>query len=417
MHLDESPESLVGRVAIVDPSGAWSYSELYKDPFGLRQLVSEGSFVALRTSSTLNVAAAVIALEGWAMRVHLIPPDVDLGIISDGSALISAFEQKQNNSEQIIGASNFATEWILYTSGTTGTPKPIRHSLASLSRTISSSKYVAELTWGMIYDPNRMAGIQVLLQSLTSLTTLVVPNPYVSLKDRIKFLRENAVTALSATPTLWRQVLQVAELQNWDLKQITLGGEISDQKILDALSEQFPAARIAHIFASTETGAAFAVTDKHAGFPISYLSEDSRGIRLEVRDNILYIFSPLVTGSPADGFVSTEDEVEIVGDRVLFRGRKSGVVNIGGSKVWPEEVERILRTHEFVTDAAVLAKSNPFTGAILTAKVVATLGAPTDLEKQLRMWMKCSSPPHYVPATITVVDSLTVSQAGKVERT
>lgn len=415
MHPDLSLQDFASRIAVIDPTGEWTYGDLYSDPLGLRRTITRDSSVALRTSSALFVAAAVIALDGWASSVHLLPPDVDPSIVTDGSKLISEFRMERN-AEVLAASQDSVTEWILYTSGTTGTPKSIRHTVASLSRTISKSHHVSDLTWGMIYDPNRMAGIQVILQSLTSLTTLVAPDPYGSLQERVAFLRANNVNALSATPTLWRQMLQVADVAGWQLRQITLGGEIADQKILDALSGHFPQARIAHIFASTETGAAFAVVDKRAGFPISYLEDAPRGVRLEIRDNILYVYSPLVNGAPADGFVSTEDEVEVVEDRVLFRGRKSGVVNIGGAKVWPEEVERILRTHPQVVDAAVQSKANPFSGAILTAKVVASSDAPEDFAKQLRMWMKANSPSHYVPATISVVDSLAISQAGKVNR-
>jgi acyl-coenzyme A synthetase/AMP-(fatty) acid ligase len=415
MRPDASLQSNVSRIAVIDPSGEWTYEDLYSDPLNLREAVSQNSSVALRTSSALNVAAAVIALDGWASSVHLIPPDVDPSIVTDGSPLIDEFLPKRhiNSIEKPTGQ---ITAWILYTSGTTGTPKSIRHTIESLSRTISNSKHVAELTWGVLYDPNRMAGIQVILQSLASLTSVVAPNPYESLQQRVAFLRSHGVDALSATPTLWRQILQVADVDGWNLRQITLGGEISDQKILDALSSQFPESRIAHIFASTETGAAFAVVDRRAGFPVSYLTDAPRGVKLEIRENVLYVCSPLVSGAPADGFVSTEDEIEIVDDRCLFLGRKSGMVNIGGAKVWPEAVERILRTHPQVIDAAVQAKANPFSGAILTAKVVACEGAPEDFSKQLRIWMKSNSPIHFVPATIQVVDSLEISQAGKVNR-
>jgi len=415
MHLDKSISDFADRIAIVDTTGEWTYGDLYSDPLSFRESVEQGASIALRTSSALNIAAAVIALDGWASSVHLLPPDVDPEILNGEFQVFCEFSL--NRRTNVLAESNDrVTEWILYTSGTTGAPKSIRHSIASLSRTISNSKHISDLTWGMIYDPNRMAGIQVLLQSLSSLTTLVSPDPYSPLQERVKYLRTHGVNALSATPTLWRQILQVADVTGWELRQITLGGEIADQKILDGLKLKFPEARIAHIFASTETGAAFAVIDQHEGFPLSYLSEAPRGVQLEIRDNTLYVYSPLVSGAPVDGFVSTEDEVEIVGDRVLFRGRKSGMVNIGGSKVWPEEVERILRTHPQVVDVAVQAKANPFSGAILTAKVVATPAVQDDFAKELRMWMKSNSPIHFVPATIKVVDSLEISQAGKVNR-
>ncbi len=142
--------------------------------------------------------------------------------------------------------------------------------------------------------------------------------------------------------------------------------------ILDALAQRYPDARIVHVFASTETGAAFSVRDGRAGFPVSYLSEPPRGIELEIREGILHVRSPGVSTAGADGFASTGDIVEVVDDRVFFRGRASGVVNVGGTNVFPEQVEHLLRTHPDVRDALVTSVANALAGNLLVAQVVAS---------------------------------------------
>jgi acyl-CoA synthetase (AMP-forming)/AMP-acid ligase II len=266
-----------------------------------------------------------------------------------------------------------------------------------------------------------MAGLQVLHQALATSTTVVAPERSWSLTDRVAMLVREGVDALSATPTLWRMILQLPVARDWPLRQITLGGEIADQLVLDALSRRYPSARVVHVFASTETGAAFSVADGRAGFPISYLTEPPRGIQLQIREGILHVYAPDVSDSGPDMFVSTGDLVylvEVVDDRVVFKGRHSGVANVGGVNVWPEEVERLLRANPEIADAAVSARPNPISGSILTAQVVLTGGVPEEgAQRRIRAWMRAHAASAQVPASVVIVDRLEVSAAGKVART
>jgi len=386
-----------------------------KDWFGLRKSAKPGASLALQTDRPEVVAAALVGLQGWANEVHLLPPGMDPAALPPGVIQVEPIADEpvtdQHNPAELDSA------WVVYTSGTTGVPKPIRHTQDTLTRTISSRQPQDPLTWGLLYDPNRMAGLQVLHHALASGATVVAPTASDSLADRVRFLAASGVTALSATPTLWRMILQVRMTQQWDLRQITLGGEIADQRILDSLARRFPDARIVHIFASTETGAAFSVTDGLAGFPASYLDNAPRGVRLEVRDDILHIHSPGVSTAGKDGFASTGDVVEVTDQRVFFRGRESGVVNVGGANVWPEEVEQLLREHPEVLEAQVSATPNAMTGFLLIASVVATEDAQTeDLGKRLRSWVRKTAPGPQVPAKVRVVDALEVMPTGKAAR-
>jgi acyl-coenzyme A synthetase/AMP-(fatty) acid ligase len=402
-------------LAVLDRDHAWTAGLLRGDPLELRGAVTRGGSVALRTHRAGVVAAAMVALDGWAAEVHLLPaplpaPDGFTGPVLE---LDDVDPQQRPAVEPGDGPS---TAWVLATSGTTGEPTRVRHTLTSLSRTVRSGGRAGSLRWGLVYDPNRMAGLQVLLQGLLTGAPVLDAGTEGSIGERATWLARHDVSAMSATPTLWRQLLQSPPVEGLDLRQITLGGEIADQLVLDALHARFPDAHITHVFASTETGAAFAVGDGRAGFPISYLAEAPRGIRLDVREGILHVHAPGVSTADAEGWVSTGDVVEIDGDRVLFRGRGTGVVNIGGTKVWPEQVEAALREHPDVEDAVVVARSNAFSGQILTATVSSSTDDPRALGRELRAWAKDRLTAAMVPAMITVVDSLGTSSTGKAER-
>lgn len=391
---------------------------LRRDPFALRERVAREAEVALLTTDAALVAAALRALDGWAGVVHLVPGDAAGAVLTPALDVIGTDDVRLGTGADTDVTPLTTTRWVVYTSGTTGTPKAITHSLDSLTRTINPAAARTELVWGLLYDPNRMAGLQVLLQCLVTGSSLVAPDTHEPLRRRVERLVAAGVTALSATPTLWRQILQLPQAASWPLRQITLGGEIADQAVLTGLARTYPDARIVHVFASTETGAAFSVRDGRAGFPRDYLTDPPRGVTLDVRDGILFVHSPGVSAAGDDGFASTGDRVEIVDDRVLFRGRQTGVVNVGGSNVWPEEVETLLRDHPDVAEAAVEARANAMVGNMLVATVVLTAGAdPETTGKTIRSWVrKHAAATSHVPATIRVVEVIETSPAGKVKR-
>ena len=352
-----------------------------------------GSTVQLRGASALETIAALAGLDGHAARVELLPAGV---------------EAEPGRSE------GFPTRWVIFSSGSTGEPKPVEHELASLARAVRVED--GQRTWGLMYDPSRLAGLAVVLQALGSGSTLVEAR-HGSIAERVDAMRAGKVTALSATPTLWRQMLQSGRTEGWPLERITLGGEVADQRILDALAHEFPGARITHIFAASETGVAFAVGDGLEGFPVRYLETPPRGVALDVRDGILWVHSPSSSLAGPDGFASTGDVVEIRDGRVHFAGRLSGMANVGGTKVFPEQVERVLRDHPGVADVVVTAKANPFSGQVLIARVLPLdPAAGRELGVAVRRWAaeRLSSPA--VPAQVVIVSELASSANGKVVR-
>lgn len=324
------------------------------------------------------------------------------------------------------GSENFNTRWLLATSGTTSEPKLVSHSLASLTRTVAVNAYGKNFIWGQLYDSARFAGLQVLLQAILGGSKFVAPKADLPLCKKLELFSSEGVNALSATPTLWRKILMTEGSEGLNLRSISLGGEIADQAILDALATRFPKAKIRHIYASTEAGTGFSVSDGKAGFPVSYLTESPSQIGIKVEDNVLYIQNTLVQAKyiggdksfvTEDGYVNTGDRVEITDGRVIFLGRLSGVINVGGDKVYPESVEGLLNRVDGVKLCRIFGKKSPLVGQLVVCEVVMQEGGvPIQIEKNLRACAIENLAAFKRPVLYKFVKEIAISKSGKVKR-
>lgn len=393
----------------------------------------------------MSLARAIVALDGVAERMLLLPTGLDpqaqarlltdcdvCDLITDmpvpNSYVPKGVSVKPWHSDAPAGEQSVETQWVLATSGTTGCPKLVQHSLASLTRlTNRDARAGSRQRWGLLYELSRFAGLQVALQAIVGGSSLVLTQHDAHLTERLKQLIAQGCTCLSATPTMWRKILMSSLSRDLRLKQITLGGEIADDATLKALRTRFPDARIVHIYASTEAGAAFSVTDGRSGFPAEYLETAPKGVELRVVDGRLSIRNPLVkpdylgsheSFSDEQGFVDTGDSVRAEGDRIYFEGRSSGCINVGGNKVHPEEVETVMLECEHVLMVKVTGRASSITGQLVTADVVLDDQAVDvkAIKKEIMAHCTARLEPYKRPALIRVVDSLDVTAAGKIAR-
>ncbi|OFE14588.1 acyl-CoA synthetase [Humibacillus sp. DSM 29435] len=299
--------------------------------------------------------------------------------------------------------------WLL-TSGSTGRPKRVAHTLDSLT-TVTGSQ--PPRTWLCPYAHGAYAWWQVVTLSLRHPgqdVLFIEPDELDSWPARAL---EVGVTAVSGTPTFWRQALYrdpdaVAALP---LAQITLGGEPVDQAILTRLSELFPSARVSWIYASSEAGASIAVHDGRAGFPQEWLGRTGAGhATLSVVDGELLIESAR-RGQGVDAVLHTGDRVEVVGGRVLITGRiASDEINVGGAKASAAAVRDVLLAHPSVVWAAVRGRRAPIVGRIVTADVV--LSDETTVA-ELTAWCSERLPEYAVPRRLRVLDQIPIKESLK----
>jgi acyl-coenzyme A synthetase/AMP-(fatty) acid ligase len=419
-----------------------------------------GRSVLLATREQLSTALALLELDGVARRLVLCTPDLSAEQIAAVAATARTELVVSDEGMKIAVAGVPAptlvtlpprpsplvrggaakpgvekTEWVLLTSGTTGTPKLVMHTLESLAGTLPRRAPGAEgAVWSTFYDIRRYGGLQIFLRAILGGSSLVLSSADEPVEEFLARVAAAGVTHISGTPSHWRRALMSGAAGSFHPAYVRLSGEVADQALLDALRAGFPAARIAHAFASTEAGVAFDVTDGLAGFPQSFIEQPVNDIELKIKEGTLHIrsrrraerylgHSP-PTLAAADGFVDTGDMVELVGGRYLFRGRRGGVINVGGLKVYPEEVESVLNADPRVRMSLVRARRSPITGAIVVADVVlADAATPhadpanTDqLKNELLSNCRRVLPPHKVPAALRFVPALEMNAAGKVVR-
>ena len=384
--------------------------------------------VALLVSRTDTMIAALAACQKCACDLLLLREDYP-----KTSAIWSACQVEAvlgDNLEVIRSYPNSPPEHggfvLLATSGTTGQPKVAVHTIAALASRIIEAKALAESArWLLTFHPASFAGLQVILTVIVSGSKLVAISSQ-SVTALAEAARSFRTTHISGTPTFWRSFLVAVSRfeREMRIQQITIGGEAVDQGTLDHLSALFPEARLTHIYASTEAGAIFAVRDRRAGFPAAWLDSGVEGTRLRIRDQVLEILSPrpmrgyLGTHSQRnltdDGWLVSGDVVEPVGDRVLFRGRGDNVINVGGAKVMPEEVEEVLLRHPHVREAHVYGQRNPMVGAIVCADLVLTHEMDAEIARRsIYVHAAEQLENHKLPRIVRFVPIIFTNAAGK----
>jgi acyl-coenzyme A synthetase/AMP-(fatty) acid ligase len=410
-----------------------------------------GAQVLLRTSDQLHAALALIELDGVAARIVIAPPDVKPEhlpsvieraainvVVSDDPRLMVEgveFALVTLPKPGAAAAATHKTEWVLFTSGTTGVPKMVAHTLEGLTGAIAPAVQ-DHIVWGTFYDIRRYGGLQILLRALLGAKSLVLSDSHEDVADFLARLGKQGVTHLTGTPSHWRRALMSPA--SIAPHYVRLSGEIADQAILDSLKTRFPDAAIGHAYASTEAGVGFEVTDGLEGFPVSFIGRPG-AVEMKVADGTLHIRSPrtasgYVGGAPASegekknkrlttsGFVDTGDMVEQRGERLYFVGRTGGIINVGGLKINPEEVEAVINRHPGVRMSRVSGRKSPITGAIVIADVVLDNtgeGAANDnatFKQAILKACRDALPAFKVPAILRFVPALELTAGGKLSR-
>ena len=411
-----------------------------------------GRSVLLAVASQFLAALAMLEIDGVARRMLLCPPDLNAdhlqALVEDAEidAVITDQPDRFATSEISLVATaseelrpvtraqtERATEWLMLTSGTLGLPKIVGHTLEGLTGAIAADGPArgSRPVWATFYDIRRYGGLQIFLRAIVGGGSMVLSESGEPLAGHVGRLNEKAVTHISGTPSHWRKLLMSGAASAFSPRYVRLSGEIADQAVLDGLRQAFPEASIGHAYASTEAGVGFAVNDGLEGFPAAMVGTNRDGVEMKVVDGCLRIRSLRAAhayvgrhaGALTDekGFVDTGDMVELRGDRYHFVGRRGGIINIGGLKVHPEEIEAVINRHDEVRMSCVKARRSPITGAIVIADVVLGDGCDASRSDEIRNQIiadcRASLAPHKVPAMIKFVDRLDITAAGKLART
>src|SRR5215472_14184445 len=409
-----------------------------------------GRSVLLSMSGQLLSGLAMIEIDGIVRRMLLCPPDLNPdylealiadaeidAVVTDnperwtltGIALVVSVGLPVTPARPV--QTECATEWLMLTSGTSGVPKIAGHTLEGLSGAIVAEGAARGTppVWATFYDIRRYGGLQIFLRAIIGGGSMVLSEYGEALADHVARLQTRGVTHISGTPSHWRKLLMSGSAAGFSPRYVRLSGEIADQAVLDGLAQAFPNASVGHAYASTEAGVGFAVNDGREGFPASLIGPNRDGVEMKVVDGSLrirskrtahvYIGKAAAALTDADGFVDTGDMVELRGDRYYFVGRRGGIINIGGLKVHPEEIEAVINRHADVRMSRAKSRRSPITGSIVVADVILTAdgaGRAREIRDEILSDCRASLASHKVPAVIRFVDVLDVTPAGKLAR-
>lgn len=302
---------------------------------------------------------------------------------------------------------------ILFSSGTTGEPKAIIHDLSRLLEKFRiRGKSFTTISF-MLFD--HIGGLDTMLYTLSNGSTLV------TLIDRspefvCKMVEKNNVEVLPVTPTFLNLFLLSDCFMNYDLSSlriITYGTEVMPETTLERCVKLFPNVRFIQKFGTSEIGA---LRSKSLSSYSTWVKLGGENVQIRVVDNILQIktnsamLGYLNAPSPftEDGWFITGDIVEVDGDYLKFLGRQSEIINIGGLKVFPAEVENVIIEMDEISDVKVYGEKNAILGNIVCADVVVYSNALDNNTIQKRIYNYCLTrvDRYKIPMKIKVCEKL-----------
>jgi long-chain acyl-CoA synthetase len=263
----------------------------------------------------------------------------------------------------------------IFSSGSTGESKGAVHDLSTLLDNFRLRRRSLRVIPFLLYD--HIGGVNTMLYTLSNGGCLV------TVRERtpdavLEAIEKYRVEMLPTSPTFINLVLLSEAYRRYDLsslKRLTYGTEPMPEVTLKRFNKLFPDIQLQQNYGLSEVG--ILQTESRSSDSL-WVKLGGAGFETRVVDGILQIKAKtamlgyLNAPSPftEDGWVNTEDAVEVDGEYLKILGRKSEIINVGGEKVYPAEVENVIKGLEEVADVTVFGEKNPITGNIVCVDVL-----------------------------------------------
>ncbi|MBF0378955.1 MAG: long-chain fatty acid--CoA ligase [Desulfamplus sp.] len=295
---------------------------------------------------------------------------------------------------------------VLFSSGSTGKSKAALHDFVPLLEKFKIPRKTLRTLAFLLFD--HIGGINTLFYTLAN------GGCAVTLRERspeavCKMIQDYKVELLPTSPTFINLLLLSETWKHFNLsslKLVTYGTETMPLSTLQRFHQLFPDVKLQQTYGLSEIGI---LSSKSRSPDSLWVKIGGSGITYRIIDGILQVNTPsamlgyLNAPSPftEDGWFNTGDQVEVDGEYIRILGRKSEIINVGGEKVWPAEVENVLLTMEGVEDAAVTGRANPITGQMVQARVkLNTDESLSDFRKRMRQYCKDKLQPYKIPQQV-----------------
>ena len=308
---------------------------------------------------------------------------------------------------------------ILFSSGSTGKSKAVLHDLELLLAKYLNPRHCYRTLAFLLFD--HIGGIDTLFYNLANGSCLVTV-PDHSPENVCDSVERHEVEVLPVSPTFLNLLLLSGALDRYalgSLRIITYGAEVMPESTLRKVSEKFPNVRLIQKFGTTEVGT-LRSQSRESGSPWVRMGGEGYEVRvvqglLEIKASsamVGYLNAP--DPFTDDGWFKTGDAVEVDGDYMRILGRKSEMINVGGEKVYPAEVEGVLMQIPGVIDASVTGEPNPITGSMVVAQVnLVEPEEPALFRKRMRTFCREHLASYKIPAKIEILSTISHSARFK----
>jgi acyl-CoA synthetase (AMP-forming)/AMP-acid ligase II len=388
--------------------------------------VGPGNVVAIEGSFSANACAAVLALA--ALRAVIVPlspimrphrskffeiAEVQLALEFDGmdNPIWERFERSVENplTRKLIERDHPGL--VIFSSGSTGTPKAILHDLSKMLLKYQKPRQKKVTLTFLLFD--HIGGMDTLFGTFGSGGTIVTVRERtpVNVAEAIQRYR---VHTLPASPTFLNTLLISGVWETYDLSSlrvIAYGTEPMPQSTLSRLCDIFPNAALVQTYGMSELGV---LRSRSKGSDSLWIKFTGDGYQTKIVDGTLWVKADTAMlgylNAPdlvdEEGWLNTQDAVETDGEYIRILGRVSDLINVGGQKVYPAEVENVLLQLENVAEVAVFGKDHPMMGQIVAARFNLREPEPVNLFKR-RMHAFCRQrlANFQIPVFVEIVDS------------
>ncbi|MCC6175776.1 MAG: long-chain fatty acid--CoA ligase [Chloroflexi bacterium] len=312
---------------------------------------------------------------------------------------------------------------VLYSSGSTGKSKAAVHDFGRILEKFTVTRQRLVTLTFLLFD--HMGGLNTLFYALSNGGTVVAtehrdPEAVCDLVER------HRIELLPASPTFLSLLLISGAHRRYDLSSlrlVTYGTEVMPQTTLDRLRAELPGVKLQQTYGLSELGVLRSKSREDGSL---WVKVGGEGVETKVVDGILWIRSRsamlgyLNAPSPfdAEGWMNTQDQVEVDGEYIKILGRVTDIINVGGNKVYPAEVESVLLELDNVRDVTVFGEANAITGHLVAARVVLDEPEPLDtLTRRMRVFARDRLARYKIPVRLEIASETAVSARYKKVRT
>lgn len=456
--LIEQSELYPDKIVIQDKNRAITSAEFLFDIYNFasslktKKVLAETN-VMIHSSNSYAFICSYFAVHILGARSVVVDPNSDPNFLKfienkvTPSYIVCSPEELFNSEHAIVEVVNLATDCliadILFTSGTTGEPKGValsHHQILSSTLNIINKVGNNEKDVELLLMPlSHSFGLGRMRSALYAGTVLVIGYPLNRMKQVFKAIEQHKITGFGIVPAAWEFILKMSrdkiEKYSSQIQYIELGSAYFSPEKKQVMCKWFPDTNLVMHYGLTEVSRAIFSRFHHdpheslgalgSGREVIILGPDSKALENGIEGEIAlqtnwmlseYLDNPdLTKDSFFDGFFKTGDLGVIQNGHLYLKGRLKEIINVGGKKVNPNDVEVLLKKIPFISDCACVAYPDPHMGEVVKAFIVNSEQANYD-ELEIKKYIQDKLPNYMRPQYYVHVESIPRTSNGKIQR-